>query len=86
MARSFPGAKSRAGHVFRVEAIGKFAAGQGGNSKKGLYCFVKSIISQVLHAVAGAGGAYPGCQALWEMLMADVVLPELSPDDASFST
>ena len=60
IARSFPGAKSRAGHVFRVEAIGKFAAGQGAKSKKGLCCFVKRMLGQVLHAVAGAGGAYPG--------------------------
>ena len=57
---SFPGTKSRAGHVFRVEAIGEFAAGQGAKSKKGLCCFVKRMLGQVLHAVAGAGGAYPG--------------------------
>ena len=45
---------------FRVEAIGKFAAGQGANSKKGLYFIVKSFLMQALHAVAGAGAAYPG--------------------------
>ena len=60
IARSFPGAKSRAGHVFRVEASCKFAAGQGGKSKKGLYFIVKSILMLALHAVAGAGAAYPG--------------------------
>ena len=60
IARSFPGAKSRAGHVFRVEASCKFAAGQGGKSKKGLCFIVKSILMLALHAVAGAGAAYPG--------------------------
>ena len=57
---SLPGAKRREGHDFRVEAIGKFSAGQEAKSKKGLCCFVKRMLGQVLHAVAGAGGAYPG--------------------------
>jgi len=57
---SYLGAKSRAGRVFRVEAISKFAAGQGAKSKKGLYFIVKSFLMQALHAVAGAGAAYPG--------------------------
>jgi hypothetical protein len=81
----FPGAKSRAGHVFRVETFGKFAAGQGGKSKKGLYFIVKSILMLALHAVAGAGAAYPGSQLLREMSMTNVVFAELWPDDASLS-
>ena len=67
---SFPSAKSRAGHVFRVEASCKFAAGQGENSKKQESTLIKRMLSQVLHAVAGAGGAYPGSQFLREMTMA----------------
>jgi len=54
---SYLGAKSRAGRVFRVEAISKFAAGQGAKSKKGLYFIVKSTLIQALHAVVGAGAA-----------------------------
>ena len=60
IAMSFPGTKSRAGHVFRVEAFGKIAAEQGRNSKNYTRNFVKSMLMQALHAVAGAGAAYPG--------------------------
>ena len=57
IAMSYLGAKSRAGRVFRVEAISKFAAGQGAKSKKGLYFIVKSFLMQALHTVVGAGAA-----------------------------
>ena len=83
---SLPGAKSRAGHVFRVEAIGKFAAGQGKNSKKCTYNFIKRMLIQALHAVVGAGGAYPGSQLLREMMMANWPQTQLCDYDALSST
>ena len=86
IARSFPGAKSRAGHVFRVEAIGSFAAGQGENSKKEESTFVKIMLIQALHAVAGAGGGNPESQYLREMTMAMWPFSQVSALDASFST
>ena len=82
----FQGAKSRAGHVFRVETIGNFAAGQGGNSKKEESTFVKIMLIQALHAVEGAGGGNPESQYLREMTIEIWSFSQVSAPDAFFLT
>ena len=83
---SHPTATSHAHHIFRVEAICKFAAREGEKSNLCSRNFVENMFIQAMHAVAGAGGTNPEAQFRREMSMAIWPQIQLCHCDASFST